>query len=297
MGSRFVLSISTMGLALATAFAPRAEAQARNPITVCRNGVRVNSEDSHACDRNGGMDLQKTAIARRDAEVRAQQTAQNTNGDDRYGRNSGGYNNGTYSNDGRNDNGRWDDRDNGRWNGHDNGRHNGRNNGRYNNAPRDVYRWQGVVDREVRIQLTDGRAYVPGAQLAAAEIRRRIAAAWPGTSVVADAPNAVRGAGPARYFRLAPDETGAPVRRFGVISPMTEHFCTTCNRLRLSTAGALHACLAHDDAVDLRGPLREGGADAVTSAIRTALAGKRPGHTFQLIGLGGPRKAMVQIGG
>jgi len=167
MGSRFVLSISTMGLALATAFAPRAEAQARNPITVCRNGVRVNSEDSHACDRNGGMDLQKTAIARRDAEVRAQQTAQNTNGDDRYGRN-GGSNNGTYNNDGRYDNGRWDDRDNGRWddrgngrwNGHDNGRHNGRNNGRYNNAPREVYRWQGVVDREVRIQLTDGRAYV-----------------------------------------------------------------------------------------------------------------------------------------
>jgi cyclic pyranopterin phosphate synthase len=78
---------------------------------------------------------------------------------------------------------------------------------------------------------------------------------------------------------------------------MTEHFCTTCNRLRLSTAGRLHACLAHDDAVDLRGPLHAGGAEAVTRAIGAALAGKRPGHTFQLIGLGGPRKAMVQIGG
>jgi cyclic pyranopterin phosphate synthase len=78
---------------------------------------------------------------------------------------------------------------------------------------------------------------------------------------------------------------------------MTEHFCTTCNRLRLSTSGALHACLAYDDAVDLRGPLRAGGADAVAGAIRGALAAKRPGHTFQLIGLGGPRKAMIQIGG
>jgi hypothetical protein len=175
MGSRFVLSIGTMGLALATAFAPRAEAQARNPITVCRNGARINSEDSHACDRSGGMDLQKTAIARRDAEVRAQQTvqqqsAQNTNGDDRYGRTNDGRNNddryGRNDDDryGRNDNGRWDDHDNGRrgndgkWNGHDNGRRG--HDGRYSNAPREVFRWQGLVDKEVRIQLQGGRSYV-----------------------------------------------------------------------------------------------------------------------------------------
>ena len=165
--------------------------------------------------------------------------------------------------------------------------------------------WErGLVPRFIEeMPMADGRAYLPGALMPAAEIRRRIAAAWPGTEAVADdgAPSPVRGAGPARYFRLEPDGGGAPAatpaRRFGVISPMTEHFCTTCNRLRLSTAGALHACLAYDDAVDLRGPLHAGGADAVAGAIRGALAGKRPGHTFQLIGLGGPRKAMVQIGG
>jgi hypothetical protein len=33
------------------------------------------------------------------------------------------------------------------------------------------------------------------------------------------------------------------------------------------------------------------------AAIRDALAGKRDGHDFQLVGVGGPRKAMVQIGG
>ena len=145
--------------------------------------------------------------------------------------------------------------------------------------------------------MADGRAYQPGAQVAAAEIRDHIAAGWPGARVVAEEPDRARGAGPARYFRL--DDGGAAVdaRRFGIISPMTEHFCTTCNRLRLSTSGALHACLAFDDAVDLRGPLRAAGAEAVVRAIRGALAAKRPGHTFQLIGLGGPRKAMVQIGG
>jgi len=166
-----------------------------------------------------------------------------------------------------------------------------------------------IVPRFIEeMPMAGGRAYDAGARVvAAAEIRRRVAAGWPGARVVADdgpdngnGANAVRGGGPARYFRLASDDgrdAGEPPRRFGVISPMTEHFCTTCNRLRLSTAGALHACLAHDDAVDLRGPLRAGGADAVASAIRAALARKRPGHTFQLIGLGGPRKAMVQIGG
>ena len=78
---------------------------------------------------------------------------------------------------------------------------------------------------------------------------------------------------------------------------MTEHFCDTCNRLRLSTTGALHTCLAFDDAVDLREPLHRGGPEAVARAIRQALAGKRAGHTFDVIGIGGPRKAMVQIGG
>jgi len=156
---------------------------------------------------------------------------------------------------------------------------------------------RGLLPRFIEeMPMADGRAYQPGAQVAAGEIRDRIAAGWPGTRVVADDADRARGAGPARYFRLEGGDA-ADVRRFGIISPMTEHFCTTCNRLRLSTSGALHACLAYDDAVDLRGPLHAGGADAVTRAIRGALAGKRPGHTFQLIGLGGPRKAMVQIGG
>jgi GTP 3',8-cyclase len=165
---------------------------------------------------------------------------------------------------------------------------------------------RGIIPRFIEeMPMAGGRAYGPGAHLAAADIRRRVAAGWPGMRVVSETgANAVRGGGPARYFRLEPDgaddsgeRAAAPARRFGIISPMTEHFCATCNRLRLSTAGALHACLAYDDAVDLRGPLHAGGPEAVARAIRDGLARKRPGHTFQLIGLGGPRKAMVQIGG
>jgi cyclic pyranopterin phosphate synthase len=164
----------------------------------------------------------------------------------------------------------------------------------------DICAWawaRGVVPRFIEeMPMADGRTYQPEAQVSAAEIRDRIAAGWPGSRAVAEQPDRALGAGPARYFRLERDGDGE-TRRFGIISPMTEHFCTTCNRVRLSTSGALHACLAYDDAVDLRGPLHAGGPDAVARAVRGALAGKRPGHTFQLIGLGGPRKAMVQIGG
>jgi cyclic pyranopterin phosphate synthase len=147
--------------------------------------------------------------------------------------------------------------------------------------------------------MAAGRTYLPGACLAAAEIRALVGQVDPRADIVEDAGGPARGAGPARYFRLAQtaDPPSTATRRFGIISPMTEHFCASCNRLRLSATGAVHACLGYDDAVDLRGPLRTGDLDGVRAAIRRALAGKRDGHTFQLIGLGGPRKAMVQIGG
>jgi GTP 3',8-cyclase len=168
-----------------------------------------------------------------------------------------------------------------------------------------AWAWQrGLVPRFIeQMPMAGGLATVPGALLPAAEIRARVAAGWSGMRVVNDDGGAARGAGPARYFRLVADDGGndadggAAPRRFGIISPMTEHFCDTCNRLRLSTTGALHTCLAYDDAVDLREPLHSGGAEAVARTIRQALAGKRAGHTFDLIGIGGPRKAMVQIGG
>ncbi len=145
--------------------------------------------------------------------------------------------------------------------------------------------------------MAGGRTYLPGRCLSAAAIRALVAASEPAGRVIPDDGGADRGAGPARYFRLVQGDGGGAIRRFGIISPMTEHFCDSCNRLRLSATGAVHACLGHDDAVDLRAPLRAGDLAAVERAIRQALSGKRPGHTFQLVGLGGPRKAMVQIGG
>jgi cyclic pyranopterin phosphate synthase len=160
-----------------------------------------------------------------------------------------------------------------------------------------AFAWErGFVPRFIEhMPMAEGRTYIAGGLLTAAAIRAALAAAHPGARVVADDGGRARGAGPARYHRL--DGDGAGARRFGIISAMTEHFCDTCNRARLSASGALHACLAHDDAVDLRVALRAGGEPGVVAAIRAAIAKKRDGHEFQLVGLGGPRKSMVQIGG
>jgi cyclic pyranopterin phosphate synthase len=160
-----------------------------------------------------------------------------------------------------------------------------------------AYAWQrGLVPRFIeQMPMAGGELFVPGTLLSAAEIRQLVESGFP-----------ARGGGPARYWRLrgqhgdgdgAGDASDEERRLLGIISPMTEHFCDTCNRLRLSSAGQLHTCLAYDDAVDLRGVLQREGPAGVVTTIRQALAGKRDGHNFGLIGIGGPRKAMIQIGG
>jgi cyclic pyranopterin phosphate synthase len=79
---------------------------------------------------------------------------------------------------------------------------------------------------------------------------------------------------------------------------MTEHFCDTCNRVRITAVGDLHTCLAYDDAVSLRSLLRSGGTDGeFLATIRDALAGKVRGHDFQRPGGGAPTKHMISIGG
>ncbi|MFV8753078.1 GTP 3',8-cyclase MoaA [Nannocystaceae bacterium ST9] len=145
--------------------------------------------------------------------------------------------------------------------------------------------------------MSAGRLFVPGTLLPAAEIRARIAAAV-GGALVDDQAEGVRGHGPARYFRVE----GGPHagRRIGTIAAMTENFCASCNRLRVSATGQLHACLARDDTGDLRAALRTSTADAddrLEQVVRAALGVKRDAHGFELDGRGGPDKAMISIGG
>jgi cyclic pyranopterin phosphate synthase len=82
--------------------------------------------------------------------------------------------------------------------------------------------------------------------------------------------------GPARYVRVA--ETGG---KLGFITPMTHNFCESCNRVRITCTGTLHTCLGHEDASDLRRPLRASSDDRLLSeAIDCAIGQKPKGHDF-----------------
>jgi GTP 3',8-cyclase len=82
------------------------------------------------------------------------------------------------------------------------------------------------------------------------------------------------GNGPAKYFRLP----GAP-GTIGFITPVTEHFCYQCNRLRLTADGKLRPCLLSEEEIDLRDALRSGAAiDELKSLIEKAIACKPESH-------------------
>ncbi len=99
-------------------------------------------------------------------------------------------------------------------------------------------------------------------------------------------------AGPARIYRLA----GAP-GSVGFISPLSHHFCDSCNRLRLTAAGRLRACLFSDEEADLRNLLRSGGSDLdVRRLLLDAIARKPKGHEVRLDGSGQPATAGCRAG-
>lgn len=97
--------------------------------------------------------------------------------------------------------------------------------------------------------------------------------------------------GPARMYRI-PGAAG----RLGVISPLGEHFCETCNRIRLTADGKLRPCLLSDSEVSLQAGLR--GEKDLGALIRKAVFEKPAGHTLTQPQTAGPQdRLMFQIGG
>ena len=84
------------------------------------------------------------------------------------------------------------------------------------------------------------------------------------------------GGGPARYWQS--ENNGFTL---GLITPMSQHFCATCNRVRLSATGNIHLCLGQEDKAPLRDLLRGNCTDAeLDQAIRDAIAMKPEKHEF-----------------
>jgi len=120
------------------------------------------------------------------------------------------------------------------------------------------------------------------------EVLRRIEARWPLEPVATDP-----GPAPARSFRFA-DGHG----EIGLISSVTQPFCGTCNRLRLTADGAIRNCLFSDDELDARAVLRHRGTDdELALMLRRAVWGKHPGHGINDPGFLRPARSMSMIGG
>jgi len=79
------------------------------------------------------------------------------------------------------------------------------------------------------------------------------------------------GGGPARYVHVAGTDL-----KIGFITPMSQHFCESCNRVRLSADGTLYLCLGQSDKVSLRPLLRAGITDADLEQVITQAIDRKP---------------------
>ncbi len=90
-------------------------------------------------------------------------------------------------------------------------------------------------------------------------------------------PSLSRTGGPARYYEVSGLRT-----RLGMITPLSGNFCAGCNRIRVAATGTVYGCLGHDQKVEFRDALRNGGPEAVDRLLDRLLAGKPKGHDFQI---------------
>ena len=124
----------------------------------------------------------------------------------------------------------------------------------------------------------------------AAEIITAINAEFPLQPVDANYPGEV-----ARRWRYR-DGAG----EIGVITSVSEPFCTTCTRARLSAEGSLYTCLFASKGTDLRGPLRQGITDEELAALISGVWRRRADHYSEIRSeatLGLPKVEMSYIGG
>ena len=135
--------------------------------------------------------------------------------------------------------------------------------------------------------LDEQRAWRREDVVGAREILDTIDAAFP-LEPIAHGPE------PATMYRFADGAPGA----IGVIPSVTDPFCGSCNRIRITADGAFRTCLFALEETDLRGMLRAGATDDdLVVAIRRAVAGKWAGHRINESDFVRPARSMSAIGG
>ena len=147
---------------------------------------------------------------------------------------------------------------------------------------------RGVTIRFIEFMPLDADdGWSAGAVVPAAEVVAAIGTVYPLDPVE------VRGSAPAERFRYR-DGRG----EVGVVASVTESFCGSCDRVRLTADGMFRNCLFAVQETDLRSILRSGGSDDdVAAAITADVGDKWAGHSIGQVTFIRPERSMSQIGG
>ena len=149
-------------------------------------------------------------------------------------------------------------------------------------------RERGVVVRFIEFMPLDASGdWAEASIVPAAEVIAAVDAVYPLEALAA------RGAAPASSYRYR--DGGGEV---GVIASVTQSFCSSCDRVRLTAEGQLRNCLFAVHETDLRTLLRSGGTDDdLAAAISSCVGSKWAGHSIGQVHFVRPSRSMSQIGG
>ena len=148
-------------------------------------------------------------------------------------------------------------------------------------------RSKGVEVRFIEYMPLDAEeGWTEGSVVSLAEITRRIGEVFPFEAHR-------QGSEPASRFRYLDGEGF-----FGVVASVTQSFCGSCDRIRLTADGQFRNCLFGLEDYDLRGALRSGaGDDELADIMRGAVGDKWAGHSIGKVHFIRPARSMSQIGG
>ena len=103
------------------------------------------------------------------------------------------------------------------------------------------------------------------------------------------------------------ERTSAPATRWryvdgegeiGVVATVSESFCDTCDRVRLTADGQFRSCLFSVEETDVRALLRDGSDDdEIAAVLERTVAAKWAGHQINQVHFIRPRRSMSEIGG
>jgi cyclic pyranopterin phosphate synthase len=145
----------------------------------------------------------------------------------------------------------------------------------------------GVDVRFIELMPVGGKFFSREHFVAASEMREKVESMFGELEPIKG-----KGNGPAKLFKVK--GTNA---RIGFITAISEHFCDSCNRLRLTSDGKLRLCLMRDDEIDLKSIIRGDNPEKLREAIRIALERKSMVNGIEALKSIGCDRKMFTIGG